>query len=44
MLRLYLGVWENPHQDKKIATLDYVSANDPIRSPFCVAITVEEPK
>jgi hypothetical protein len=41
-LRLYLSVWENPHPDKKIAALDYVSAKTNC-APFCVAITVERP-
>ena len=41
LLRLYLGVWENPHPEKKVTELGYSSAA--ARSaPFCVAITVEE--
>jgi hypothetical protein len=42
-LRLYLGVWENPHPQKKITRLDYISTNDTDCAPFCLAITVEEP-
>jgi hypothetical protein len=41
-LRLYLSVWENPHPDKKIASLDYVSSKTAC-APFCVAISVERP-
>jgi beta-lactamase regulating signal transducer with metallopeptidase domain len=40
-LRLYLGVWENPHQDKTVTTLDFKST-DSDAGPFCVALTVEE--
>ena len=42
-IRLYLGVWENPHPEKPIAHLDFVVANDGPCAPFCMAITVEEP-
>jgi len=42
-LRLYLGAWENPHPDKKVTTVDFVSAMDTVCAPFCVAMTVEEP-
>ena len=42
-LRLYLGVWENPHPEKKLTGIDVVSENT-ICAPFCVAITVEEPE
>ena len=41
-LRLYLNVWENPHPEKTIASLDYVSAMT-VAAPFCVAITAEMP-
>ncbi len=41
-LRLYLGVWENPHPDKKVESVDFISTNDTICAPFCVAMTVEE--
>jgi len=40
-LRLYLGVWENPHPEKKVTAIDFLSENT-ICAPFCVAITVEE--
>ena len=41
-LRLCLSGWENPHPDKKVTSLDYVSTSTRC-APFCVAITVEEP-
>ena len=41
-LRLYLSVWENPHPEKTVASLDYVSAMTDA-APFCAAITVEMP-
>lgn len=43
LLRLYLGAWENPHPDKKIASLDYISTAETVAAPFCVAMSVEEP-
>ena len=42
-LRLYLGVWENPHPEKPVSYLDFVCAKDGPCAPFCMAITVEEP-
>ncbi|MGO9114530.1 MAG: SUMF1/EgtB/PvdO family nonheme iron enzyme, partial [Thermoguttaceae bacterium] len=41
-LRLYLGAWDNPNPDKKVLSIDYISA-DTAAAPFCVAMTVEEP-
>jgi len=41
-LRLYMTNWENPHPDKTVASLDYVSAMM-TAGPFCAAITVELP-
>jgi hypothetical protein len=41
-LRLYGSVWENPHPDREVTALDYVSYMTNLCSPFCVAITVEE--
>lgn len=41
-LRLCLSVWENPHPDKQVATLDFVSSMDTEAAPLCVALTVEE--
>jgi hypothetical protein len=41
-LRLYLCTWENPHPEKRIATIDYVAVHSSA-SPFCVAIMAEEP-
>ncbi|MHC4404644.1 MAG: WD40 domain-containing protein, partial [Planctomycetota bacterium] len=40
-LRLYLGAWENPQPNKKVVSIDFVSA-DTRASPFCVAMTAEE--
>jgi hypothetical protein len=42
-LRLYGSAWENPHPDRLVTTLDYVSKMTDLCAPFCVAITVEEP-
>jgi hypothetical protein len=42
MLRLFLSVWENPHPEKKVATVDYTSNMQTRCAPFCVAMTVEE--
>jgi hypothetical protein len=42
-IRLYLGVWENPRPEKMVDALDYISSTDTRCSPFCVAMTVEEP-
>jgi hypothetical protein len=40
-LRLYLTMWENPHPDRKVLSINYVSTL--ARSaPFCVAMTVEQ--
>jgi len=33
-------VWKNPHPDKNVLSIDYVSAMTDV-TPFCVAITVE---
>ena len=38
---LYRTPWENPHPDKRVATIDYLSSNDTAAAPFCVAITAE---
>ncbi|MGB2820129.1 MAG: redoxin domain-containing protein [Phycisphaerae bacterium] len=40
-LRLYLTMWENPFPDKKVLSIDYVSAMAPA-APFCVAMTIEQ--
>lgn len=42
-LRLYLTAWENPHPEKIVASLDYVSTMT-AAAPFCVAMTAEEPR
>ncbi|MGA2617426.1 MAG: hypothetical protein ABSF26_07440 [Thermoguttaceae bacterium] len=41
-LRLYLSVWENPHPERAVAGIDYISRMT-AAAPFCVAMTVEEP-
>jgi hypothetical protein len=38
-VKLFLTTWENPCPDKRIVTIDYVTAKS---NPFCVAITAEE--
>ena len=40
-IRLYLTSWDNPHPDKKIASIDYLKLGDGPAAPFCVAITLE---
>lgn len=42
-IRLYLGVWENPHPERKIISFDYVSTGKTMCAPFLLAVTVEEP-
>ncbi len=42
-LRLYVTAWENPRSEKKVVSIDFVSANT-VAAPFCVAMTVEEGK
>jgi len=41
-LRLYATIWENPHPDRKVLSIDYISAMTNA-SPFCVAMTIEQP-
>ncbi len=40
---LFAGAWQNPYPDRKIATIEYISAGTRA-APFCAAITVEEPE
>lgn len=40
-IRLYLTTWDNPHTDKKIASIDYIKVGGGPAAPFCVAITLE---
>jgi len=42
-LRLYLGVWENPHPERKLARIEYISEGNTECAPFCIAITLEAP-
>ncbi len=39
-LRFYWAIWENPHPEKPIATMDFLSANAKA-APFCLAISLE---
>ena len=41
-IRLFLTAWENPHPEKTVAGIDYVSAMS-VAAPFCIAVTAEEP-
>jgi hypothetical protein len=42
-LRLYLTTWENPHPEKRVISIDYLSRKEETAAaPFCVAMTVEE--
>jgi hypothetical protein len=45
-IRLYMTSWDNPHPDRKIASIDYVRVGEGAGAAFCVAITLEakEPK
>lgn len=40
-LRLYLSSWTNPKPEKKVARIDFISANNTVCSPFCIAISAE---
>lgn len=40
--RLYTYTWTNPHPDRPLATLDFVSAEQPA-APFLIALTAAEP-
>lgn len=42
-VRLYTTVWENPHPDKAVKSIDYVADGDTAAAPFCLAITAETP-
>ena len=42
-IRLYLATWNNPHPDKAVVSIDYISAQTDA-APFCVAMTVERKK
>lgn len=44
-IKLFLTTWENPHPEKQITTLDYVTtdgAQQTGAAPFCVAISTEK--
>lgn len=40
-IRLYASTWENPHPDRTVSTIDFVSSNDTPCALFCVAMTAE---
>ena len=40
-LRLYLAVWDNPHPNKQVVSIDFVCPTTSDAGPFCVAMTVE---
>jgi hypothetical protein len=40
-IRLYMKTWENPHPDRKVASIDYLRIGETPAAPFCVAITLE---
>ncbi len=42
-VRLYLSTWKNPHPEKSVESIDYVSMKTNA-VPFCVAMTAEEPR
>ena len=42
-LRLYLAVWDNPHPEKKVVSIDFQRDGQSDAAPFCVAMTVEGP-
>jgi hypothetical protein len=40
-LQLYVSRWINPEPTRRVASIDFVSANSDV-APFCVAMTVED--
>jgi hypothetical protein len=40
-LRLFAATWNNPHPEKKITFIDFVSVEDSPCAPFCVALSLE---
>jgi hypothetical protein len=48
-IRLYVSTWQNPDPDRRVASLDFASANhapipcsEAAAAPFCVAVTAED--
>lgn len=39
-LRLYMKMWQNPHPDSPVKSIDFVSLKQ-TATPFCIAVTVE---
>lgn len=42
-LRLYVAVWNNPHPEKEVRSIDFVRTATGSQMPLCIAISVEEP-
>jgi HEAT repeat protein len=40
-LRLYATKWTNPHPEKLVTSIDFISDNTTAAAPFCVAMTLE---
>ncbi len=40
-LRIYHAAWDNPHPDREVVSLDFVSRMNTTAAPFLVAVTVE---
>ncbi|MDZ4783042.1 MAG: DUF1559 domain-containing protein [Planctomycetia bacterium] len=43
-IRLFLTSWDNPRPETPIETIDYVSYRETECAPFCVAITIDNPR
>ena len=41
-IRLYLATWENPHPEKTVTTISFLSTRTTEASPFCVAMTAQK--
>ena len=41
MIPLFLTAWDNPRPDKKVVSIDLISASSRA-APFCVAMTIEQ--
>jgi len=41
-IRIFLGTWQNPKPDKRVASIDYVKVGATVTAPFCIAITAED--
>lgn len=43
-IRLFVSAWTNPHPEKEIKTIDFVSYKSSECAPFCVAISTDNPR